>query len=717
MAGEGELSRVIKDLQKTVVELKCSYQEQNLPVTDGSRELHSLCAQLEFLLQFDLKEKRSFFGQRKDYWDFLCQGLARCRQEHEGIHFVTSLDKLKTPVGRGRAFLRYCLVHRQLAESLQLCLLDPESLCEWYYARSPFLSPKRRAEILGSLYELDCVTFHLSLYRSDLDTAWPMFSEPLVRPSPVIRSSPAKTALQTDRIGTVAHGWSNGTGHPTVALHGPPAHPCPSTSAALQAGSVEMENIEEDVEDGEVKKDVEEEDEEEVEEDDSKDTKDVKVEYVEVDVEEDLEEKHEELEEDEKEMKGVDVEEVEDAHWTGKAAQPDGAGEPGMSIGTRCMLGSLSLVPRQPGGTEESLQALVSQLRAELGQREAAAQALAARLERADLRHRRQEEGSARRAQLWARQEEALRETNTFLQRALEAAVAAGDPGALARAQEEARGWQEVAEERGTQLARVLAEAAALTSRLQECQEALVAAGWTDVPKDAGTSSEVAAVEEVLRQALKLARGPQELPRAPQAEGEPSTVTSMAMRLASLAATAQEETWQSRQQLQAQRQEMARLQEELSRARQDGERWASALQRAQREALEREATRGAEQARQQELIRDMKKRLLELLREKDALWQKTEGIDTPVPSPVRRDPGLCARCHKDFRLLSRRYSCRWAVREWGLALAQCGEGSALTSCSLSRLCQGKVCHTCSVDMGKHGRCCLICYQQRHPQAT
>lgn len=51
-----------------------------------------------------------------------------------------------------------------------------------------------------------------------------------------------------------------------------------------------------------------------------------------------------------------------------------------------------------------------------------------------------------------------------------------------------------------------------------------------------------------------------------------------------------------------------------ARARQDGERWAWALQRAQREALEREATRGAEQARQQELIRDMKERLLELLR-------------------------------------------------------------------------------------------------------
>uniref|UniRef100_A0A8C4KP58 RUN and FYVE domain-containing protein 4 n=1 Tax=Dromaius novaehollandiae TaxID=8790 RepID=A0A8C4KP58_DRONO len=162
---------------ETITELNRCYREQNLPVTDGSRELHSLCAQLEFLLQFDLKEKRNFFGQRKDYWDFLCQGLARRRHEHEGVRFVTSLDKLKTPVGRARAFLRYCLVHRQLAESLQLCLLDPQSLSEWYYARSPFLSPRRRAEILGSLYELDGITFHLALRRADLDTAWPMFSE------------------------------------------------------------------------------------------------------------------------------------------------------------------------------------------------------------------------------------------------------------------------------------------------------------------------------------------------------------------------------------------------------------------------------------------------------------------------------------------------------------------------------------------------------------
>ncbi|KAM6398610.1 RUN and FYVE domain-containing protein 4 [Pluvialis apricaria] len=690
MAGDGELNRVIKDLQKTVAELNRSYRERNLPVTDGSRELHSLCAQLEFLLQFDLKEKRSFFGQRKDYWDFLCQGLARRRQEHEGVRFVTSLDKLKTPVGRGRAFLRYCLVHRQLAESLQLCLLDPESLCEWYYARSPFLSPQRRAEILGSLYELDGVTFHLALRRADLDIAWPMFSETLVRPSPGAGSSPAKMALQTDDTGTGAHGWPDVIARPAAARHGVPAHPCPPALAAPQASSVEVEK-----EDVEVKKGVEEEDEEEIE--DNEEEK----EYVEVDVEQDVEmekdleeEDEEELEEDEKDMGDTDVEELEDAQGAGKAPQPDGGEEPGTSPlpSTGRMPGCSPPVPRPPGETEASLRALVSQLRAELGQQEAALRALSSRLAREQRRHRRREEGSAQQAQLRAREAEALRETNTFLGQALAAAVAAGDPGALAQAQEEARGWREAAEERGARLAGALAEAAALASHLRDCQAALAAAaGRTDTLEDADASDNVAAVKEVLRQVLEIARGPHEPPLDPQAEGEPGTATSMAMRLAALVTAAREEARQSRQQLQVQREEVARLQEQLSRARQDGERWASALQRAQREALEREAMRGAEQARQQELIRDMKGRLLELLREKDALWQKTEGIDTPMPSPAPRDAGLCARCHKDFRLLSRRYNCR--------------------------VCQGKVCHACSVDVGKQGRCCLLCYQQRHPQAT
>ncbi|XP_063198532.1 RUN and FYVE domain-containing protein 4 isoform X2 [Chroicocephalus ridibundus] len=577
---------------------------------------------------------------------------------------------------------------------------SPPWTSEWYYARSPFLSPQHRAEILGSLYELDGVTFHLALRRADLDIAWPMFSETLVRPSPVSGSSPAKMALQTDGTSIEAHGWPDVIARPITSPRGVPAHPCPPTFTAPRTGSVEVE--EEDVkvkEDMEVKKYVEKEDEEEMEEEEEEDEEEEeeeekKEEDVDVDVEEDVEvekkmeeEGEDELEEDGKEMENVDVKETEDAHGVGKAPQPNGDEEPGTSPppSTGCLPGSSLPVPGQPDGTEASLWALVSRLRAELGQREAALRELASRLAREQRRHRRQEESSSRCAQLQAQEAEALRETNTFLGQALAAAVAAGGPGALAQAQEEAQGWRQAAEERGAQLAGALAEAAALASRLRECQAAL-AVGPMDRLEDASVPEEVATVEEVLRQALELARGPLEPPLDPQVEGDPGTAASMAMRLAALATTAQEEARQSRQQLLAQRQEVAQLQEQLSRARQDGERWASALQRAQREALEREATRGAEQARQQELIRDMKGRLLELLREKDALWQKTEGIDTPMPSPAPHDTGFCARCHKDFRLLSRRYNCRWAMGDTGggTGMAQLSLPALLAGCARAR---------------------------------
>nr|XP_033802691.1 RUN and FYVE domain-containing protein 4 isoform X2 [Geotrypetes seraphini] len=124
MADNGELSSVIKDLKNTIAELHREYKDKNLPVTDGSLQLHRLCARLEQLLQFDQKEKKSLTGFRKDYWDFLCHILSKMKGGHEGIAFISSLPELKTPIGRGRALIRYCLVHQQLAEALQTCFME-----------------------------------------------------------------------------------------------------------------------------------------------------------------------------------------------------------------------------------------------------------------------------------------------------------------------------------------------------------------------------------------------------------------------------------------------------------------------------------------------------------------------------------------------------------------------------------------------------------------
>ncbi|XP_060049893.1 RUN and FYVE domain-containing protein 4 isoform X2 [Erinaceus europaeus] len=176
MEGEETAHQLTRDL-KAAVSAIIQGHGAGPPVTDTSAELHGLCGCLERLLQFDLKEQRGFLRARRDYWDFLCAALWCQRGDTEPILFVRSQDKLRTSLGRGRAFIRFCLAHQQLAESLQLCLLDQALARDWYGPRSPLCCPELQQGLLDALYALNGVTFHLDLQRPDLDGAWPLFSE------------------------------------------------------------------------------------------------------------------------------------------------------------------------------------------------------------------------------------------------------------------------------------------------------------------------------------------------------------------------------------------------------------------------------------------------------------------------------------------------------------------------------------------------------------
>ncbi|XP_053517874.1 RUN and FYVE domain-containing protein 4 isoform X2 [Artibeus jamaicensis] len=176
MAEEGAALKVTRDLKAAVSAILQGYGAGHR-VTDASAELHRLCGCLEQLLQFDQKQQKSFLRPPKDYWDFVCTALWRQRGNTEPARFVHAQDKLKTPLGRGRAFIRFCLAHGQLAEWLQLCLLSPQLTREWYGPRSPLVCPELQEDILDSLYALNGVAFDLDLQRPDLDGAWPMFSE------------------------------------------------------------------------------------------------------------------------------------------------------------------------------------------------------------------------------------------------------------------------------------------------------------------------------------------------------------------------------------------------------------------------------------------------------------------------------------------------------------------------------------------------------------
>lgn len=174
--GESQLQRIIRDLHEAVAELAKEYRESGEPITDDSTNLHKFSYKLEYLLQFDQKEKTTFLGTRKDYWDYFNDCLAKIKGANDGIRFVKSIAELKTSLGKGRAFIRYSLVHQRLADTLQQCLMNQRVTSDWYYARSPFLKPHLSVDIINHLYELNEVQFDVASRGHDLDASWPTFA-------------------------------------------------------------------------------------------------------------------------------------------------------------------------------------------------------------------------------------------------------------------------------------------------------------------------------------------------------------------------------------------------------------------------------------------------------------------------------------------------------------------------------------------------------------
>ncbi|XP_026055533.1 FYVE and coiled-coil domain-containing protein 1-like isoform X2 [Carassius auratus] len=197
--GEGQIQRIIRDLHDAVSELTKEYKENGEPITDDSSSLHKFSYKLEYLLQFDQKEKTTFLGSRKDYWDYFSDCLAKIKGANDGIRFVKSIPELKTSLGKGRAFLRYSLVHQRLADTLQQCLMNHRVTSDWYNSRSPFLKPHLSVDIINYLYELNDVQFDVASRGHDLDSEWPTFA----RRTLGMTSSPSHTWKPLSRSSSI----------------------------------------------------------------------------------------------------------------------------------------------------------------------------------------------------------------------------------------------------------------------------------------------------------------------------------------------------------------------------------------------------------------------------------------------------------------------------------------------------------------------------------
>ncbi|XP_031507373.1 RUN and FYVE domain-containing protein 4 isoform X1 [Papio anubis] len=571
MAEEAAILKITKDLRAAVSAILQGYGDGQGPVTDTSAELYRLCGCLELLLQFDQKEQKSFLGPRKDYWDFLCTALRRQRVDMEPIHFVRSQDKLKTPLGKGRAFIRFCLARGQLAEALQLCLLNPELTREWYGPRSPLLCPERQEDILDSLYALNGVAFELDLQQPDLDGAWPMFSESRCSSSTQTQGRrPRKTKDAPKKI---------------PAAYGRP------------------ENVQ-----------------------------------------------------------------IEDSHTNQAVCLQDApSGQQLAGLPRSQQQRHLPFFLEKKGGNSR--------------------------------RHRYpQSMWEPEEEELQLDQEEGTPWIEMFLGNSTPSTQGQGK-GAMGTQKEvigmEAEGTGVLLGAEGQRTTEETHEKEPEWSHVQKLlmpSPRGTIAGTVSGSRQGSGDSSILGEPWVLQGLTTKEDSTMENPQVQTevtlvARREEQAEVSLQDEIKSLRLglrKAEEQAQHQEQLLRKQEGELQALREQLSRCQEERAELQAQLEQKQQEAERRDAMYQEELGGQRDLVQAMKRRVLELIQEKDRLWQRLQHLSSMAP-------GCCVACSKIFGRLSRRYPCR--------------------------LCGGLLCHACSADYKKRDRCCPPCAQGGEAQVT
>ncbi|XP_051689762.1 RUN and FYVE domain-containing protein 1 isoform X2 [Oryctolagus cuniculus] len=116
-----------------------------------------------------VKVKKSFIGQNKSFFGPLELVEKLCPEAAEIATSVRNLPELKTPVGRGRAWLYLALMQKKLADYLKV-LIDNKHLLSEFYEPEALMMEEEGMVIVGLLVGLNVLDANLCLKGEDLDS-------------------------------------------------------------------------------------------------------------------------------------------------------------------------------------------------------------------------------------------------------------------------------------------------------------------------------------------------------------------------------------------------------------------------------------------------------------------------------------------------------------------------------------------------------------------
>ncbi|XP_069868808.1 protein RUFY3 isoform X6 [Dipodomys merriami] len=124
---------------------------------------------MEHCLKHGLKAKKTFLGQNKSFWGPLELVEKLVPEAGEITASVKDLPGLKTPVGRGRAWLRLALMQKKLSEYMK-ALINKKELLSEFYEPNALMMEEEGAIIAGLLVGLNVIDANFCMKGEDLDS-------------------------------------------------------------------------------------------------------------------------------------------------------------------------------------------------------------------------------------------------------------------------------------------------------------------------------------------------------------------------------------------------------------------------------------------------------------------------------------------------------------------------------------------------------------------
>ncbi|CAH2301484.1 RUFY3 isoform X2 [Pelobates cultripes] len=124
---------------------------------------------MEHCLKHGLKAKKTFLGQNKSFWGPLELVEKLVPEASEITASVKDLPGLKTPVGRGRAWLRLALMQKKLSEYMK-ALINRKDLLNEFYEPNALMMEEEGAIISGLLVGLNVIDANFCMKGEDLDS-------------------------------------------------------------------------------------------------------------------------------------------------------------------------------------------------------------------------------------------------------------------------------------------------------------------------------------------------------------------------------------------------------------------------------------------------------------------------------------------------------------------------------------------------------------------